>query len=1363
MKNLKKWVTQIRGGTILLFLLMAIPIAKAKAFTAPQGIGLVDCSISSSVDVASQKATLRTALFYAAQADKRIQKCAKSITITTPLINMKTPLVIAPKNVDGAFVIEGKIPNSAERVLLNFDGMPAGAEESCAITFTGSSSHNITFKNIEIKNVHASAAICFKDHANHITMERMKISHLEHDGIVVDSTVSDLTITPDSQFQTIGGDAIQIKNVSIESNISIKATNRELVSEEHFTDPATGTALFADSEGIQDFSMQSITGLYVSSEADAHVLVSNMSPLEDGKYQITGAVVKKSLTCSDVIDPIISESIKDNLVNNVKQIQVYAVGLDAAAEGSPKTAAFLTYVTKQSACKVGASCSLGIGSSGTAYADASRFGGLFTFILDTKALLEKLNTQRTAASLSSLNAITKIVLVPELSNGTLATATEVKDITDIDARDTCANVDTGTDTDTNPDDPQGDEISGGGDIIIRWENRDQCRLARKSGTVNAVFDSDGDGIPDIYEDANGDCEFNPLVDFSDWSKIDTDSDGIPDLQELNGVSYEKINRTRQPSNNNVCSDNVCSEGVCSDNNVSCDADGDYTTNANEVDSDDDTISDGEEDRDRFYMQNRKAFYYRWQGIGNLEAILVNGEKVECTDDLAAADLSSVGTSYGIYRIKRDLSQKPELLQSLFGSQLSSEYILLRLTCRNSSVVRDSNFNGRKDAPTETDPYVSNQDEAGVLCRGEKQSDGQCIIPCQPNDIFQGMEDFWVDRDSAGRVTGLKRDSDQQFLLFKQSPSVIKNACGDMDDDGIPNCVENSAGTCDICSGGSSLGSANALGVTLCPYKKNTDGDALPDGIIGENTSSDPCPNDSRNTCDKAKFYESNPLLAFYLDRDGDGLSDGLEECSGMTPETTWPLCKPNGIINQATGLANRLISKTDPFKTDTDNDGAGDFLEVSEWQRYTNPADRDTDNDSLSDRQEVLQDASPNGTEYITSDGIKCDAVVTENLRVQAEDRHYGTDPQNPDTDEDGIQDGIEVAGQDPRSLNILDPIIFDQILKGTEDLVVSNPLSFDSDGDGLSDFDETHADGVMQFNESNPCVSDSDGDGKSDGDEEAGTRLLGGNDSQVCENGGMVDGFRDSDCDGVSDRNEITLGTSDRADRDYDDDGLLDGAEDLNGDGQIQINEGETNPSIADTDQDGLSDGDERTIGSKPHINDSDGDGLLDGIELGGRIDIASGNVVGSVSVHNFGTGAFTNPTNPDSDGDGLCDGRSPRGSIRGGGLTGDINCQLFEDANNNGVRDLCEFNPNQFCETDPLNSDSDFDGEVDLSEICHGGQCNVAGNMGRANQGRSEGCFTIAGSSNQTPTSILYLFGLFLIWNRWSSRKLKEDVATN
>ena len=47
------------------------------------------------------------------------------------------------------------------------------------------------------------------------------------------------------------------------------------------------------------------------------------------------------------------------------------------------------------------------------------------------------------------------------------------------------------------------------------------------------------------------------------------------------------------------------------------------------------------------------------------------------------------------------------------------------------------------------------------------------------------------------------------------------------------------------------------------------------------------------------------------------------------------------------------------------------------------------------------------------------------------------------------------------------------------------------------------------------------------------------------------------------------------------------------------EINIYDTNPLIADTDEDGLSDGDEIALGADPNNPDTDGDGIEDGTEV--------------------------------------------------------------------------------------------------------------------------------------------------------------------
>jgi hypothetical protein len=136
-----------------------------------------------------------------------------------------------------------------------------------------------------------------------------------------------------------------------------------------------------------------------------------------------------------------------------------------------------------------------------------------------------------------------------------------------------------------------------------------------------------------------------------------------------------------------------------------------------------------------------------------------------------------------------------------------------------------------------------------------------------------------------------------------------------------------------------------------------------------------------------------------------------------------------------------------------------------------------------------------------------------------------------------------------------------------------------------------------------------------------------------------------DSDGDGLSDAQEIALGT-DTANPDSDEDGLLDGAEvtagtdptlsDSDGDGfgdnaEVANGTDPTDPAsvppgepTVDTDGDMLTDAQETELGTNPELADSDGDGLSDFAEVGFEPGSATG----------------TDPLLTDTDGDSVKDG---------------------------------------------------------------------------------------------------------------------------
>jgi hypothetical protein len=133
----------------------------------------------------------------------------------------------------------------------------------------------------------------------------------------------------------------------------------------------------------------------------------------------------------------------------------------------------------------------------------------------------------------------------------------------------------------------------------------------------------------------------------------------------------------------------------------------------------------------------------------------------------------------------------------------------------------------------------------------------------------------------------------------------------------------------------------------------------------------------------------------------------------------------------------------------------------------------------------------------------------------------------------------------------------------------------------------------------------------------------------------------------------------------------LLTPTGDFDGDGVTNIEEAltfGTSPLLADTDGDGLDDGDEIGIGSNPLSDDSDSDGLTDGDEA-------------------FVYG--TNPTDEDSDVDGLTDGEEVL-------VTG--TSPLSADTDND---DLNDFEELFSYGTDPVSADSDSDGLTDGEEV--------------------------------------------------------------
>ena len=258
------------------------------------------------------------------------------------------------------------------------------------------------------------------------------------------------------------------------------------------------------------------------------------------------------------------------------------------------------------------------------------------------------------------------------------------------------------------------------------------------------------------------------------------------------------------------------------------------------------------------------------------------------------------------------------------------------------------------------------------------------------------------------------------------------------------------------------------------------------------------------------------------------------------------------------------IYGTDPNNPDTDGDGIDDGVEIANG---TDPLDKcdpvgaftdDTDGDGYRDCEEITGIDDPATTVVPTgtsdendpcdpdSSGPSCDP---DNDGVSnADEATAGTDPNNPDTDGDGLTDGEELTGTDDPSTTL--------IPSGTSDpLNPCDPDDFfpgcqtDTDGDGIFDAQE----GILGTDPNNP---DTDGDGATDGEE--------------------VNGVDDP-----STPYDPAGNTSDPLDP-CDPVGL----------------------STVDSDGDGLTDCEEAGIGTDPNNPDTDGDGISDGQEIGDSTD---------------------------------------------------------------------------------------------------------------------------------------------------------------
>ena len=358
-----------------------------------------------------------------------------------------------------------------------------------------------------------------------------------------------------------------------------------------------------------------------------------------------------------------------------------------------------------------------------------------------------------------------------------------------------------------------------------------------------------------------------------------------------------------------------------------------------------------------------------------------------------------------------------------------------------------------------------------------------------------------------------------------------------------------------------------------------DGDGLPDwwevyhfGNIGSQGALDDPDNDLRNNL--VEFQQDTWPL--YPETDYDGDSDGLPDWWEI--RYFGSITAQNGEgdpdLDGRTNWEEYALDGTNPTQSDdTDRDGLPDWWEIRVFGSITaQTGNGDADRDGRSNRLEFLEGTDPLSTDY-DYDGDQ------DGLPDYWEIQFFGSaTAQNGsgDPDKDGIPNFEEYSwGSDPTETD----------------------QTYDGDGDGLPDYWEIRYFGSVAAHN---AVSDPDKDGR--------------NNLREFQEGTDPSQSQDFDGDGLDDALEIRLfGTlAETKLTDFDGDGLSNG---------LEMDTLRTNPASAmtaygihdaiawrlgvfttaagwnlDSDLDGLSLLQELLRGTNPFAADSDGDGVLDG-----------------------------------------------------------------------------------------------------------------------------------------------------------------------
>ena len=655
----------------------------------------------------------------------------------------------------------------------------------------------------------------------------------------------------------------------------------------------------------------------------------------------------------------------------------------------------------------------------------------------------------------------------------------------------------------NPD-TDGDGVGDGQEVTDTNDPLNPCDPAQSAGyigydssnTIWAAADCDGDGVINGDEFTNGTDPYE--------GTIDTDGDGITDDNEINDSTDQNdpcspvqiAGYTDYDSSNTIWAAADCdSDGVTN---------GEEFTNGTDpyegtVDTDGDGITDDNEINDGTGLNDpcspvQVAGYTGYDSANTIWTAadcdgdgLTNGEEFSNGTDPYEGTLDTDGdgiTDDNETNDGTDLNNPCSPVQAAgYSGYDSSNTIWAAADCDGDGVTNGDEFNNS------TDPYVVSPDTDGdgIDDDNETNNGTDSNDPCSPTQVagytgYDSSNTIWSSADCDG--DGLTNGEELTNGTDPYQGSV------DTDGDGISDDNEINDGTDpnDSCSPTQIAGYTGYDSSNTIWSGADCDGDGVPNGAEASNGT--------------------DPYLVS-SDTDGDGIDDdneinnGTDQNNPCSPtqiagytgydssNTTWSSadCDGDGIIN-----GDELTNGTDPYlaNVDTDGDGLEDSDEITNGTDPNNPCDplqsmgyagfddtnaiwttADCDGDALTNGEEILLGTEPYEADS-DGDGIndgqevddntnaldECDSIGgtpsagsdcdSDGLTYEVE-LDLGTDPNNPDTDGDTINDGQEVNDQ-------TDPLNGCDSEGGTApgnaicDIEIGNSI-ISADNDGINDF----------------------------------------------------------------------------------------------------------------------------------------------------------------------------------------------------------------------------------------------------------------------------------------------------------------------